>query len=105
MHALALQDEARRDADAARRLQERNVARNNTSSVDYNPITLRYNDTTEGAELKFQDDCVRYRGAMRARNLYEKKSCQAFNIITGEDSNADSIVPVPERPQRRHPSS
>lgn len=92
--------EAGRQQAAAQRLSERPVAKNNSSSVSYNPITLRYNDSNEGAELKFQDDSVRYRGAMRARNLYEKKSGQAFNIITGEDRNAERIVPVPNKPLR-----
>ena len=31
------------------------MVKNNSSSVSYNPITLKYNDTTEGAELKYQD--------------------------------------------------
>jgi hypothetical protein len=66
-------------------------SRRNHPSVPYNPITLEYNASKEGAQLKFQDDSVKYRAAIRSQNLGSHSTCTNYNPITGEDRRA---VPV-----------
>ena len=58
-------------------------AQRNASSVEFNPITLKYNDTQGGHQLKYEDDQIRYRAAVRADRIYTKKHSQKYDMITG----------------------
>jgi hypothetical protein len=44
-------------------------AKKNSSGVPYNTVTLQYNDGKDGERLRESDDLVRYRAALRAKNL------------------------------------
>lgn len=72
-------------------------ARKNHSSVPYDAITLRYNDGLDGERLRFHDDKVRYRAAVRSRNLQRCGDTRTgYNIINGSDQAALAVPPQPE---------
>jgi hypothetical protein len=68
----------------------------NLSSVPYNPITLKYNDSKDGMLLKHADDSIKYRAAVRAKNLQSKMTADGYNKITGEQLN---LLQVPNKPE------
>eukprot|EP00899_Mesostigma_viride_P014779 jgi/Mesvir1/23301/Mv20997-RA.1 len=80
----------------AKQLQSRAVARNNMSSVGYNPITLSYSDSAMGKQLKQEHAMIHYRGTVRAANLEAHSRSQPYNPITG--APATPSVTVPPRP-------
>mmetsp|Transcript_6402 Transcript_6402/g.7789 ORF Transcript_6402/g.7789 Transcript_6402/m.7789 type:complete len:214 (-) Transcript_6402:146-787(-) len=73
-----------------------NKAKKNISGVPYDTVTLQYHDGLDGDRLRHSDDLVRYRAALRAKNLVEcgdtRSSC---DIINGTD--LPSHIP-PARP-------
>jgi len=72
-------------------------ARKNHSSVPYDAITLRYNDGLDGERLRFHDDKVRYRAAVRSRNLQRCGDTRTgYNIINGSDQAALAVPPQPQ---------
>ena len=44
-------------------------SRSNKTSVPYNPISLEYDAGCDGDRLRFSDDTLRYRSALRADHL------------------------------------
>jgi len=70
-------------------------ARRNNSSVPYNPLTLHYNDGKDGDRLRWQDDDIKYRAALRADNL-NKHDTAGYNPINGENSYQINVPPQPE---------
>ena len=76
---LSRQEEARWDGIESqyRRDEERlaiqraegKKARRNAQSVPYDPITLKYRETLEGARLRNADHHIKHRAAMRSMNL------------------------------------
>ena len=70
-------------------------ARSNKTSMPYNPINLRYDDGNDGDRLRFSDESLRYRGALRAEHLQRRATSTGYNPITGE---AMKPVHVPEPP-------
>lgn len=79
-------------------LKARNKGKTNVESVSYNTITLQYKDDFGGQKLKFEDDSVRYRAALRAKFLYSKGHRQDYDVITGQEIQVESIVTLPEKP-------
>jgi hypothetical protein len=71
-------------------------AKPNLSSVPYNPITLKYNDSRDGMLLKHADDSVKYRAAIRAQNLQGRMAASGFNPITGDPIHLMNLPPRPE---------
>ena len=72
-------------------------ARKNHSSVPYDAITLRYNDGLDGERLRFHDDKVRYRAAVRSRNLQRCGDTRTgYNIINGNDQAQLAVPPAPQ---------
>lgn len=67
-------------------------------SVPYDPITLKYYDTAEGQQLRNEDERIRYRAAVRARNLEDRMGA-GLNPITMEQ-HRHSVLP-PQPPPRR----
>jgi len=72
-------------------------ARSNKTSMPYNPINLRYDDGADGDRLRFSDDSLRYRGALRAEHLQRRGSSTPWNPITGDEMRTVH-VPAPPRP-------
>jgi len=70
-------------------------ARSNKTSMPYNPINLRYDDGSDGDRLRFSDESLRYRGALRAEHLQRRGASTAHNPITGEVMRK---VHVPDKP-------
>lgn len=70
-------------------------ARSNKTSMPYNPISLRYDDGHDGQRLRYSDDSLRYRGALRAEHLQRRMTSTGFNPLTGEPI---SRVHVPDAP-------
>jgi len=70
-------------------------ARSNKTSMPYNPINLRYDHGIDGERLRYSDESMRYRGALRAEHLQRRGAGTPFDPITGTP-----VVPVrvPERP-------
>jgi len=59
-------------------------ARSNKTSMPYNPINLRYDDGQDGDRLRYSDESLRYRGALRAEHLQQRMTSTGYNPITGE---------------------
>ncbi len=51
--------------------------------MPYNPITLEYDKTQKGEQLRKQDEEKNVRRYVRANNMMEKNNCN-YNLITGE---------------------
>jgi len=83
-----------------RRMKEQrdnfSFARSNKTSMPYNPINLRYDNGQDGDRLRFSDDNLRYRGALRAEHLQRRGTSTGYNVLTGEEIPR---VHVPTRPQ------
>jgi len=68
----------------------------NKSSVPYNPLTLQYDDTTEGQKLRHADEQIRHRAALRAERLQAHETKDGINPITGEKKE---LLKVPAPPK------
>merc|ERR1711871_1170440 len=71
------------------------TAKSNKSSVPYDPITLRYNEDADGLLLRHADDAIKYRAALRAKNLQGHMTADGFNPITGERLRQMVLPPAP----------
>lgn len=71
-------------------------SRKGKSGENYNIITLNYNNTPAGQELLYKDEQLKYKGQMRAIELYGRSHSVPHNIITGEPLQLP--VPQPARP-------
>ena len=81
--------------DEQRRRGEK--ARKNHSSVPYDAVNLRYNDGLDGERLRYHDDKVRYRAAVRSRNLQRCGESRAgYNILNGYEAPELSVPEAPE---------
>lgn len=75
--------------------QEGSFCRSNKTSMPYDPISLQYGEGRDGECLKYSDEALKYRSALRADNL-QRRTNAGFNPITGEPT---APVPIPERPK------
>lgn len=91
----------------ARQRELGDKSRKNNSSVPHDIVTLTYSPGLEGERLRFKDDEVRYRAAIRSINLQRNGDTRAgYNIINGDDVYAvpdphdqdDSALPVKPTP-------
>lgn len=73
-------------------------SRSNKTSVPYNPISLRYDDGNDGERLRFSDETLRYRSALRADHLQRRMNGAGYNPITGAPMTRISVPPAPEPP-------
>lgn len=80
--------------------EESTFARSNKTSMPYNPINLRYDDGTDGDRLRYSDDSLRYRGALRAEHLQQRMTSTGYNPITGEMIQKVSVPDPPPPPGR-----
>lgn len=71
------------------------MGKKNVGSMPFDPVTLRYNDGADGARMAYEDEQIRYRAALRAKNIHEKSNGGEFNPVTGE---AGLRVPTPPKP-------
>lgn len=69
-------------------------SRSNKTSMPYNPINLQYGEGRDGECLRFSDEALKYRGAMRADHL-QRRMNNGYNPITGEVAPR---VSLPEKP-------
>lgn len=78
-------DEAKKEEeDRVRRMREDGgKAAKNVGSMPYDFVTLQYRKGEEGERLKYQDDRVKYRAAMRAQHLHALSSGQKYDVLTG----------------------
>ena len=61
-------------------------AKRNASSIPYDMVTLQYHDSLDGERLRYHDDKVRYRAAVRSSNLLKNGGSRAgYDILTGGD--------------------
>ena len=58
------------------------AGKRNKNGVAYNPITLQYEDSHEGAALQQRDDQSKVRELIRQGNLDSRSNC-GYNVITG----------------------
>ena len=79
---------------------ESTFARSNKTSMPYNPINLRYDDGTDGDRLRYSDESLRYRGALRAEHLQQRMTSTGYNPITGEMIQKVSVPDAPPPPGR-----
>jgi hypothetical protein len=77
--------------------QHKGVPRNK-NSVPYNPLTLQYEESADGEVLKYTDEQIRYRAALRAERLHAHNTRAGFNPITGEESHRPQMPPQPQPP-------
>lgn len=50
--------------------------------MPFNPITLEYEKSQQGDQLRRKDDLTKVRGFVRAENLDTRNNC-GYNILTG----------------------
>jgi len=74
-------------------------ARSNKTSMPYNPINLRYDDGKDGDRLRYSDESLRYRGALRAEHLQRRTTSTGYNPITGEAISRVNVPSEPRKPQ------
>merc|ERR1719230_1647499 len=72
-------------------------SRSNKTSMPYNPINLRYDDGNDGDRLRFSDESLKYRGALRAEHLQRRGASTPHNPITGAPI---APVHVPTKPAK-----
>lgn len=71
-------------------------ARKNNSCVPYDTVTLRYNDGLDGDRMRFDDEKVRYRAALRSQNLLRcGDSRTGYDIVSGQGRPP---MPAPPEP-------
>ena len=78
-----------------RELKESEIPALNRSSVKYNMINLQYEDSYDGAELKYRDDVMKRNMAMAAPSV--SRSATTFSEATsgaGSDRIPKSAVPT-----------
>jgi len=69
----------------------------NNSCVPYDAITLRYNDGIDGDRLRYDDEKVRYRAALRSQNLMRCGDTRTgYDIVSG---HSRPNVEVPGQPE------
>ena len=71
------------------------MGKKNVGSMPFDVVTLKYNDGADGARMAYEDEQIRYRAALRAKNLHEKSTGSSFDPITGGNAR---VVPTPQRP-------
>lgn len=59
------------------------ISNNYIDRLAYNPITLKYDESEPGRQLKDKDDNSKVRQFVRAQNL-DNRGNTTFNILTGE---------------------
>lgn len=74
-------------------------ARSNKTSMPYNPINLRYDDGSDGDRLRYSDESLRYRGALRAEHLQRRMTSTGYNPITGAPIERVHVPGAPDPPQ------
>jgi hypothetical protein len=77
----------------------------NKSSVPYDALTLNYHSGLDGERLRLHDDKIRYRAALRSRNLQTKgESRCGYDILNGRDKEDLRLPdnPVPQRELAAH---
>ena len=74
-------------------------ARSNKTSMPYNPINLRYDDGSDGDRLRYSDESLRYRGALRAEHLQRRMTSTGYNPITGAPIERVHVPGAPAPPQ------
>jgi len=70
-------------------------SKSNKTSMPYNPINLQYGDGRDGQCLRYSDEALTYRSALRAQHLQQRQN-NGYNPITGAPSLP---VVVPSQPQ------
>lgn len=75
-------------------------ARSNKTSMPYNPINLRYDDGMDGERLRYSDESLRYRGALRAEHLQRRMTSTGYNPITGDSIERVHVPQPPDPPFR-----
>lgn len=101
MHEEARWDGIEKEYARMEEKEDRRKARGvprNQSSVPYNPMTLEYEDSVQGDQLRYSDELIRYRAALRAEQLRCQQTKEGYNLITGEPA---SPVKLPPQPQPR----
>ena len=72
-------------------------ARKNSSCVPYDTVTLKYDEGKGGEELRYQDDLVRYRAALRSQNLMVCGDTRVnYDIINGSGRPPHQPPPMPQ---------
>ena len=73
-------------------------SRSNKTSMPYNPINLRYDDGHDGDRLRFSDESLRFRGALRAEHLQRRMTSTGYNPITGAPIERVTVPDAPRPP-------
>mmetsp|Transcript_28613 Transcript_28613/g.73388 ORF Transcript_28613/g.73388 Transcript_28613/m.73388 type:complete len:212 (+) Transcript_28613:35-670(+) len=73
-------------------------ARSNKTSMPYNPINLRYDDGNDGDRLRYSDESLRYRGALRAEHLQRRATSTGYDPITGAPISRVHVPSAPMKP-------
>jgi hypothetical protein len=93
-----MDEAAQKEHQQWQRYRDENAfGKKNIGSVPYNAITLMYNEGRDGEELRFNDEVVRYRAALRAQRLQKNNMGEGINPLTGEKMELSSVPPIPSR--------
>lgn len=71
------------------------MGKKNVGSMPFDVVTLKYNDGADGARMAYEDEQIRYRAALRAKNIHEKSNGSEYNPLTGQEGHR---VPTPAQP-------
>lgn len=79
-------------------------SRKNARSAPYDPITLEYDQSDAGQELRNKDESSVVRALVRAKHLQVKSRGADYDLLTGDDRPAHGMprmANVPDRIVRR----
>lgn len=71
------------------------ISKSNKTSMPYDPISLEYGEGRDGECLRYSDEALKYRSALRAEHL-QRRMNGSYNPITGAELQR---VPVPQKPE------
>jgi len=77
--------------------QDASYGKSNKTSMPYNPISLAYADGPDGECLRYSDDALKHRSALRADNL-QRRTNNGYNPITGEPVQKVVVPSAPAPP-------
>eukprot|EP01017_Pseudomicrothorax_dubius_P025546 TRINITY_DN2770_c0_g2_i4.p1 TRINITY_DN2770_c0_g2~~TRINITY_DN2770_c0_g2_i4.p1 ORF type:complete len:212 (+),score=46.81 TRINITY_DN2770_c0_g2_i4:329-964(+) len=68
------------------------AGKRNSNGLAFNPITLEYDSSRKGEELRGRDEDARLRNLLRANNLDKRSNC-GYNVLTGEERSGVQVPP------------
>ncbi|KAL3154354.1 hypothetical protein ABBQ32_013834 [Trebouxia sp. C0010 RCD-2024] len=88
----------KRERERVLNLQATDAGRANRSGDHFDIVTLAYQPSQGGRQLKSLDETVKYQAALRTMDIFSKKHSVQHDIITGHPLVANYIIPPKPEP-------